>query len=442
MASAGYKCALAKLWAHFCLRVLCKLLYPMGRSTRLAAHTRSVAFMPHDISLIAILVAAFGLALVLGYVATLIKAPPLVGYLVAGILIGPTTPGFVGDMGLANQLSEIGVMLLMFGVGLHFSLSDLMAVRRLAIPGAIIQILAASVLGMGLGIWWDMSLIGSVVFGVSLSVASTVVLLRSLESREMLYTSDGKLAIGWLVVEDLVMVLVLVLLPVAADIMDASAQAASAITPSSVWQPLLMTLLKVIGFVAFMLIVGKRVLPLILERVSRTGSRELFTLAVIAVALGVAFLAASVFEVSFALGAFFAGMMLRESDLSHRAAEESLPLRDAFAVLFFVSVGMVFDPTIVVREPLLLLLSIAIVMLGKTAIATGYVLLNAYPLRTALTVSASLAQIGEFSFILAAMGLSMKLISQEVYSVILATSFVSIALNVALMNYALKLADR
>lgn len=399
--------------------------------------------MPHDINLIAILVAGFGLALVLGYVATLFRAPPLVGYLLTGILIGPTTPGFVGDMALASQLSELGVMLLMFGVGLHFSLADLMAVRRLAIPGAIVQIVCAALLGIGLGQWWEMSLIGSVVFGASLSVASTVVLLRSLESREMLYTSDGKLAVGWLVVEDLVMVLVLVLLPVAADLtLEAQDGQAAGSLSSDIWLSIGTTLLKVAGFVTVMLVVGKRLLPWILERVARTGSRELFTLAVIAVALGIAFLAATVFEVSFALGAFFAGMMLRESDLSHRAAEESLPLRDAFAVLFFVSVGMLFDPSIILREPLLLLFSVVIVMLGKTAIAAGYVLLNRYPIRTALLVSASLAQIGEFSFILAGMGFAMKLIDQEVYSVILATAFVSIALNVALMNGALKLADR
>lgn len=399
--------------------------------------------MPHDINLIAILVAAFGLALVLGYAATLLRVPPLVGYLVAGILIGPTTPGFVADMGLASQLSEIGIMLLMFGVGLHFSLSDLMAVKRLAIPGAIIQIILAALLGYGLALWWDMGFVGSLVFGVSLSVASTVVLLRSLEAREMLYTSDGKLAVGWLVVEDLIMVLVLVLLPVLVEIASQMQGVADSTAVSDhIWKSLGLTLLKVIAFISVMLIVGKRLLPWILERVERTGSRELFTLAVIAVALGIAFLAASVFDVSFALGAFFAGMMLRESDLSHRAAEESLPLRDAFAVLFFVSVGMLFDPSIVIREPVLLFCSVVIVMLGKTAIAAGFVLLTGRPLRTALVVSASLAQIGEFSFILAGMGLAMKVIDQEAYSVILAVSFVSIALNTALMNYAIDLAER
>lgn len=397
--------------------------------------------MPHDINLIAILVAGFGLALAFGYLAALLKLPPLVGYLLAGILIGPQTPGFVGDMGLALQLSEIGVMLLMFGVGLHFSLSDLMTVKRLAIPGAIVQIGFATLLGMGLGLWWDLSVLGGLVFGLSLSVASTVVLLRSLESRDLLLTGDGKIAVGWLVVEDLVMVLMLVLLPVVAGLATKpDAQSAASLATSELWMSLGLTFLKLVGFVVLMLVVGKRVLPWVLAKVAQTGSRELFTLCVIAVALGTAFLAASVFDVSFALGAFVAGMMLRESDLSHRAAEESLPLRDAFAVLFFVSVGMLFDPTIVMREPGLLLLTVLLVMIGKSLLAASFVLFSGYPLRTALVVSASLAQIGEFSFILAGMGVAMKLIDQEVYSVILAAAFVSIALNVALMDGALKIA--
>ena len=398
--------------------------------------------MPHDINLIAILVAGFGLALIFGYLATRLKLPSLVGYLLAGILIGPTTPGFVGDMGLALQLSEIGVMLLMFGVGLHFSLSDLMAVKRLAIPGAVLQIALATLLGVGLGLWWDMSVIGSLVFGLSLSVASTVVLLRSLEARGLLLTADGKIAVGWLVVEDLVMVLMLVLLPVVAGLTDKTdAPGTVSFASSDLWVSLGLTFVKLAGFVVLMLVVGKRVLPWMLDKVAQTGSRELFTLCVISVALGTAFLAASVFDVSFALGAFVAGMMLRESDLSHRAAEESLPLRDAFAVLFFVSVGMLFDPTIVVREPGLLLLTVFLVMIGKTVIAAGFVLLTGHSTRTALVVSASLAQIGEFSFILAGMGVAMKLINQEVYSVILAAAFVSIALTVALMDGALKIAD-
>lgn len=398
--------------------------------------------MPHEIDLIAILVGGFGLALVLGYVATLFRAPPLVGYLAAGILIGPTTPGFVGDPALAAQLAEIGVMLLMFGVGLHFSIKDLMAVRRVAIPGAIIQIVIATLIGMAVALVWGKPLIGALVYGVCLSVASTVVLLRTLETRGLLLTDDGKLAVGWLVVEDLVMILVLVLLPVAASVLPSAITGGASADAPNIWLSVAVTLLKVVAFIALMLVVGKRLLPWILHRVEATKSRELFNLAVIAVALGVAFLAAEVFDVSFALGAFFAGMMLRESDLSHRAAEESLPLRDAFAVLFFVSVGMLFDPLIVVKEPMALAVTVLIVMVAKTAVAAGFVLLMRYPIKSALTVSVSLAQIGEFSFILAGMGLSMELISQEAYSVILAAAFVSIALNTALFTVIPKLSDK
>jgi monovalent cation:H+ antiporter-2, CPA2 family len=398
--------------------------------------------MPHEIDLIAILVAGFGLALVFGYIATLFKAPPLVGYLAAGILIGPTTPGFVGDPALAAQLAEIGVMLLMFGVGLHFSIKDLMAVKRVAIPGAILQILVATAVGMAVALVWGKPLMGALVYGVCLSVASTVVLLRTLEARGLLLTDDGKLAVGWLVVEDLVMVLVLVLLPVAATVLPALTNGDQASIALDVWLSIGVTLLKVLAFVVLMLVVGKRLLPWVLQRVAQTQSRELFNLAVIAVALGVAFLAAEVFDVSFALGAFFAGMMLRESDLSHRAAEESLPLRDAFAVLFFVSVGMLFDPMIVIKEPLALLVTVAIVMFVKTGVAVVFVLLMRRSLQSALTVSVSLAQIGEFSFILAGMGLSMKLITSEAYSVILAAAFVSIALNTALFGFIPKVAER
>ena len=398
--------------------------------------------MPHQIDLIAILVAGFGLALVFGYIATKFKAPPLVGYLAAGILIGPTTPGFVGDPALATQLAEIGVMLLMFGVGLHFSIKDLMAVKRVAIPGAIIQILVATAVGMAVALIWGKPLMGALVYGVCLSVASTVVLLRTLEARGLLLTDDGKLAVGWLVVEDLVMVLVLVLLPVAATVLPALANGEQTGVALHVWLTVGVTLLKVLAFVVLMLVVGKRLLPWVLQRVAQTQSRELFNLAVIAVALGTAFLAAEVFDVSFALGAFFAGMMLRESDLSHRAAEVSLPLRDAFAVLFFVSVGMLFDPMIVIKEPVALLVTVAIVMFVKTGVAAAFVLLMRCPLRSALTVSVSLAQIGEFSFILAGMGLSMALITPEAYSVILAAAFVSIALNTVLFGLIPKVAER
>ncbi len=398
--------------------------------------------MPHDIDLIAILVAGFGLALILGYVATLFRAPPLVGYLAAGILIGPTTPGFVGDPALAAQLAEIGVMLLMFGVGLHFSIKDLMAVKRIAIPGAILQIVVATLIGMWVALFWGKPLIGALVYGLCLSVASTVVLLRTLEARGLLLTDDGKLAVGWLVVEDLVMIMVLVLLPVAATLLAQSFPSDSTVSTPNVWLSVGLTLLKVFAFIALMLIVGKRLLPWVLQKVAVTQSRELFNLAVIAVALGVAFLAAEVFDVSFALGAFFAGMMLRESDLSHRAAEESLPLRDAFAVLFFVSVGMLFDPSILITEPLALLVTVLIVMVVKTVVAACFVLVMRQSLQSALTVSVSLAQIGEFSFILAGMAYGMALITQEAYSVILAAAFVSIALNTALFAVIPRLAEK
>ena len=383
--------------------------------------------MPHDISLIAILAVGFGLALIFGYLANLLKMPPLMGYLIAGILIGPSTPGFQADMGLATQLAEIGVMLLMFGVGLHFSLQDLMSVRKIAIPGAIFQILAAVVLGGAVALFWGWSIEAALVFGLSLSVASTVVLLKALESRGILDSANGRIAVGWLVVEDLVMVLVLVLLPVAHEFLsDASGNAASL---SDIGQSIAVTLTKVTAFIALMLIVGKRVLPKTLWLVAKSGSRELFTLSVVAIAIGVAFGAAKLFDVSFALGAFFAGMMMRESEFSHRAADESLPLRDAFAVLFFVSVGMLFDPQILINEPLKLLIVVAIIMIGKTIAAIALVLAFRYPLNTAMTVGASLAQIGEFSFILAGMGLAMNMLPAEGYSLILAGALISIAAN-------------
>jgi CPA2 family monovalent cation:H+ antiporter-2 len=384
--------------------------------------------VPHDISLITTIAAGLGLALIMGFLATKIGVPPLVGYLVAGIIAGPATPGFVADMELTSQLAEIGVMLMMFGVGLHFSIEDLMAVRRIAIPGAIVQIAVATALGAATAMWWGWSPGAGLVFGIALSVASTVVLLRALEARRVLESLNGRIAVGWLVVEDLVVVLVLVLLPALAPMLGGKAAEAAA-APENLWLTLAVTLGKVAAFVALMLIVGKRLLPKLLWAVARTGSRELFTLAVISAAVGVAYASAELFSVSFALGAFFAGMMMRESALSHRAAEESLPLRDAFAVLFFVSVGMLFDPGIVLREPLKLLAVVAIIMVGKTAAAVALVLAFRYPLNTALTVGASLAQIGEFSFILAALGVSLGLLPVEGQSLILAGALISITLN-------------
>ncbi|HWM92718.1 MAG TPA: YbaL family putative K(+) efflux transporter [Thermoanaerobaculia bacterium] len=386
--------------------------------------------MPHNIDLITTIATALGLALILGFIAVRLKLPALVGYLIAGIIIGPATPGFVADVGLASQLAEIGVMLLMFGVGLHFSFEDLLAVRKIALPGAIAQITVATALGMAAATFWGWSLAAGIVFGLSLSVASTVVLLRALESRGVLETVNGRIAVGWLVVEDLVTVLVLVLLPPLATALGGDAGAAAhGGAERGIAMTLALTLGQVAAFVALMIIVGRRVFPWFLWQVARTGSRELFTLCVIAAAVGIAYGSGELFGVSFALGAFFAGMVMRESELSHRAATESLPLQDAFSVLFFVSVGMLFDPQVLVRQPLRVLIVLAIVIFGKSIAAFLIVLVFRYPLNTALTVSASLAQIGEFSFILAGLGVSLGLLPQEGQSLILAGAILSIAIN-------------
>jgi len=383
--------------------------------------------MEHDLSLITTLAAGFGVALIFGFIAERIKVPALVGYLVAGIVIGPATPGFVADAHIASQLSEIGVMLLMFGVGLHFSLNDLLAVKRIAVPGAVVQMGFATVLGMGVAAWWGWSLGSALIFGLSLSCASTVVLLKAIEANGMLDSMNGRIAVGWLVVEDLAMVLVLVLLPPLAGLLGGTAAPVADSKP--LWLTIGQTLLQVSAFIALMLVVGRRVLPWLLWQVARTGSRELFTLTVIASAIGIAYGAAELFSVSFALGAFFAGMVLRESEFSHRAAEESLPLRDAFSVLFFVSVGMLFEPAILVEQPLHLLGVVAIIVIGKSLAAAALVLVLRYPLNTALTVAASLAQIGEFSFILAGLGLSLGLLPAAGMSLVLAGALISIALN-------------
>ncbi len=383
--------------------------------------------MEHNISLITTLAAGFGVALILGFVAERIKLPALVGYLVAGILIGPATPGFVADMHLAAQLSEIGVMLLMFGVGLHFSLGDLLAVKRIAVPGAVVQMTCATLLGLGVAMAWGWEWGHGLLFGLSLSCASTVVLLKALEARGVLDSMNGRIAVGWLVVEDLATVLVLVLLPPLAGVLGGEAPSASA--GESVGMTVAKTLLQVGAFIGLMLAVGRKVIPWLLWQVAGTGSRELFTLAVVAAAIGIAYGAAHLFNVSFALGAFFAGMVMRESKFSHRAAEESLPLRDAFSVLFFVSVGMLFQPAILIEEPMRVLVVVAIIMLGKTLAALAIVLAFRYPLNTALTVAASLAQIGEFSFILAGLGQALGLMSAEGMSLVLAGALISIGLN-------------
>ncbi len=382
----------------------------------------------HNTPLITTIVAGLVIAFVFGALANRLRLSPLVGYLIAGVLIGPATPGYVADTHLAPELAEIGVILLMFGVGLHFSMADLLSVRAIAIPGALGQIAATTLLGYGLGHWLGWSPGGSLVFGLALSVASTVVLLRALQERHLVETERGRIAVGWLIVEDLAMVLTLVLLPVLADVLSGPDDGQAVPWTDILW-PLATTLGKVAVFVALMLVVGRRLIPWLLHRIAGTGSRELFTLAVLALALGIAFGASSVFGVSFALGAFFAGMVLAESELSHRAAEDSLPLRDAFAVLFFVSVGMLFDPAVLVERPLAVLVTLLIIVVGKAIVA--YVIVRAFghSRSRALTISASLAQIGEFSFILAGLGLTLGLLEPEAQSLILAGAILSIVLN-------------
>jgi len=388
--------------------------------------------MPHDTSLIGTVVAGLGVAFLMGALAHRLRISPIAGYLLAGVLVGPFTPGFVADTGLALQLAEIGVILLMFGVGLHFSLKDLLSVRRIAVPGAIAQIAVATALGMMLGLWLGWSIEGSAVFGLALSVASTVVLLRALQSLDMVETEKGRIAVGWLIVEDLVMVLALVLLP--AMFGDRGDEGGSA----GLLQSAAIVLLKVVGFGAFMFVVARRVLPWVLHWVAHSGSRELFRLAVLAIALGVAFGAAVIFDVSFALGAFFAGMILGETQLSRRAAEETLPLRDAFAVLFFVSVGMLFDPMVLIEQPGPVIATVAIIVFGKSLAAYALVRAFGHDSGTALTVSVSLAQIGEFSFILAGLGVGLNVLPETGRDLILAGSLLSILFNPILFSLAMK----
>ncbi|MGV1756990.1 MULTISPECIES: cation:proton antiporter [Rhizobium] len=385
--------------------------------------------MPHDVALIALIAAGFVFAAVFGYLADRLHLPPLVGYLVAGVIIGSSTPGFVADVSLASQLAEIGVILLMFGVGLHFSAADLLAVRGVAIPGAIGQILIATLLGIGLASLWGWGVGAGVVLGLSLAVASTVVLLKALEERNLVSSTNGRVAVGWLIVEDLVMVLALVLLPAFAGVMGGHTDAGEHAASGSIWLTIGMTLVKVAAFALVAIFIGPRIVPWLLTSVARTGSRELFTLSVLAIALGIAFGAAEIFGVSFALGAFFAGLVMSESHLSHRAAADSLPLQNAFSVLFFVSVGMLFDPSVLVREPLMVGGVLALIMLGKSLIAFGVVLLLRYPASMGFAVAAGLAQIGEFSFILAGLGVSLGLLSREGQDLILAGAILSITLN-------------
>lgn len=391
----------------------------------------------HDLPLVTTIAVGLSLAFLCGLVAVKLRMPPIVGYLLAGIIIGPYTPGYIADLEIAEELSEIGIVLLMFGVGLHFSVKDLMEVRRIAIPGAIAQIGAATLLGAGLACYfWGWSLQSGLMFGLALSVASTVVLLRALESNGLLQTMNGRIAIGWLIVEDLAMVLAIVLIPALAvsGAVDADGMAQDAGTSAGaggahVLLLLLLAIGKVIIFIMIMLIAGRKALPWILTVVARTRSRELFTLAVFAMAMGVAFSAAMLFDVSFALGAFFAGMMIRESDLNHEVADRALPFQEAFAVLFFVAVGMLFNPAILFEQPLNVLAVVAIIMVGKSLAAFAIVLSFGYPLRTGLLVSAGLAQIGEFSFILVALGLAYGLLPEDGCDLIVAGALISIALN-------------
>jgi CPA2 family monovalent cation:H+ antiporter-2 len=381
--------------------------------------------MVHHTPLIGTIVIGLVLAFALGALAHRLKASPLVGYLLAGVVIGPFTPGYVADQHIADQLAEIGVILLMFGVGLHFSLKDLLSVRAIAIPGAVAQIALATLLGMALAWTFGWTFGGGLVFGLALSVASTVVLLRALQERRLIETERGRIAIGWLIVEDIAMVATLVMLPPLAGILKGEAGADFA----TLGLPLLITLGKVITFFAIMLVIGRRAIPWLLHYVAHTGSRELFRLAVLAIALGVAYAAATLFDVSFALGAFLAGMVMSESELSQRAANESLPLRDAFAVLFFVSVGMLFDPMAVLDHWFLVLTTVAIIVLGKSIAAYAIVRAFRHSHATAMTISASLAQIGEFSFILAGLGVSLGLMPEQGRDLILAGAILSIMIN-------------
>jgi monovalent cation:H+ antiporter-2, CPA2 family len=392
--------------------------------------------MPHETPLIATIVTGLALAFVFGAIANRLRIPPLAGYLLAGIVVGPYTPGIVADQSLANELAEIGVILLMFGVGLHFSFKDLLSVRTIAVPGAVVQIAFATVLGLGLSALLGWSLGAGLIFGLALSVASTVVLLRAIQERRLIETERGRIAVGWLIVEDLAMVLALVLLPAIAGALGDPVGGEIArddplATRLGLGLPgvLAVTFAKVIAFVALMLIVGRRVIPWGLHLVAQSGSRELFRLAVLAIALGVAFAAAKLFGVSLALGAFFAGMILAESELSHRAAEESLPLRDAFAVLFFVSVGMLFNPMNLIDDPLPVIATLFIILIGKSVAAYVIVIAFRHPVATALTISASLAQIGEFSFILADLGVKLGVLPDQGRDLILAGAILSILLN-------------
>jgi CPA2 family monovalent cation:H+ antiporter-2 len=413
-----------------------KILYSQKETIRRIIRTQTRP-MPHHTPLLGTIAAGIGLAFILGLIANRFRISPLVGYLLAGVVVGPFTPGYVADQEIANELAEIGVILLMFGVGLHFSLKDLLAVRLIAVPGAIVQIAVATAMGLGLGLLFGWPVESGLIFGLALSVASTVVLLKALQERHIVQTERGRIAVGWLIVEDLAMVLALVLLPVVAQVL-----AGNGGDPGTTWALVLTTVFKVGAFIAFMLIVGRRVIPWILHYVAHTGSRELFRLAVLAIALGVAFGAAMMFGVSFALGAFFAGMILSESELSHQAAEETLPLRDAFAVLFFVAAGMLFDPMVLIEQPIGLVATLLIILVGKSLAAFLIMRAFGHATPTALTVSASLAQIGEFSFILATLGMDLGILPEAGRDLIIAGAIISIILNPVVFHLAIHFGEK
>jgi CPA2 family monovalent cation:H+ antiporter-2 len=396
--------------------------------------------MPHDTALLLTIAGAFAAAFLLGFLAIRLGFPPLVGYLVAGVVLGPHSPGFVADVAAAQQLAEVGVILLMFGVGLHFSPGDLLRVRRVAVPGALLQMPVAAALGFALARGWGWTPAAAMVFGISLCVASTVVVLRTLEDRGMMDAVDGRIAVGWLIVEDLVVVLVLVLLPVFLPALEGGGGSGAAPDGRALGAALAATLAKMAAFIGGMLLVGRRVVPWLLARVARTGSRELFTLAVLGVALGVALGAAGVFGISVALGAFVAGVVIGESDLSHRAAADALPFQDAFAVLFFVSVGMLIDPRVLMDQPLRVLATAGVVLLGNSVLVTLLLVLLRHPVGPSLRLGAAFGQVGEFSFIMAGLGGSMGVLPEEGRSLVLAAALVTIVANPLLYRGAQRLA--
>ncbi len=398
--------------------------------------------MPHDTPLIATIVIGLSLAFILGLIAHRLRLPMLAGYLVAGIIIGPFTPGYVADQELATELAEVGVILLMFGVGLHFSLKDLLSVKSIAIPGAVVQIAVATAAGLALALFMGWGMGAGLIFGLSLSVASTVVLLRALQDRDLVTSERGRIAVGWLIVEDVVMVLALVLIPPLAGLLGGisppiegeAEQEVIRLGFGPITATLGVTLVKFAAFVALMLVVGRKVIPWVLHYVAHTGSRELFRLGVLSIALGVAFGSSQIFGVSFALGAFFAGMVMATSTLSQQAMRETLPLRDAFAVLFFVSVGMLFNPAVVIDAPFALIATVLIILLVKSIAAYGIVRAFGHEKGTALTIATSLAQIGEFSFILIVMGVKLAIVPPEAKDLVVAGALISILANPLLFS--------